>query len=102
MPNWMSKRTADILKSHKGITIYDFDPRYESIDADVTVSYRGWQHNIRLGEVKGLSKAAIDGRFRAAFLQFAVAYDDEVTDDGLDELYAIADELMATDTNTPE
>ena len=102
MPDWMSKRTADILKSHKGITIYDFDPRYESIDADVTVSYRGWQHNIRLGEVRGLSKAAIDGRFRAAFLQFAVAYDDEVTDDGLDELYEVADELMATDTNTTE
>lgn len=86
---WMSDKANDIIDRH-GMGVLGFDLELESEDAWCAVALGGTCKMIRLGNVKGLTYHAIELRFAAAMLQFAL----RAAEDGDNEGYEVLDELL--------
>ena len=86
---WMSDKTNDIIDRH-GIGVLGFDLERESEDARCIVELGDTLTVIKLGNVKGLTYHAIELRFAAAMLQFAM----RAAEEGHDEGYEVLDELL--------
>lgn len=86
---WMSDKTNDIIDRH-GMRVIGFDLERESGDAWCAVELGDTSMIVRLGNVKGLEYHAIEMRFAASMLQFAI----RAAEDGDNEGYEVLNELL--------
>ena len=86
---WMSDKTNEIVDRHN-MGVIGFDLELEAEDAWCAVELGDTVKMIRLGNVKGLTYRAIELRFAAAMLQFALS----AAADGDEEGYEVLDELL--------
>lgn len=86
---WMGEKTNEIIDRHN-MGVIGFDLERESEDARCIVELGDTLTVIKLGNVKGLTYHAIELRFAAAMLQFAM----RAAEDGDEEGYEVLDELL--------
>ena len=86
---WMGEKTNEILDRHD-VGVLGFDLEREASRARCIVSMNGTAMGINLGNVEGFTPKAIERRFAAAMLQFAMS----AAEDGDDEGYEVLDELL--------